>query len=110
MIYTIEAWSHNPDSFNSDLLSNADIHALIHSDELEEQLPFEIVMVRWKRSDSQVRHGTRVTREYTFISSLLKTTFLRIKMKHPGVLHYDWTTGRLAHIAGEGTLSYAVNG
>ena len=65
MIYTVEAWSHNPASFNSDLLSNADIHALIYSDELEEQLPFEIVMVRWNRSDSQVRHGTRVTREYT---------------------------------------------
>ena len=34
MIYTVEVWSQNPASFNSDLLSNADIHALIYSDEL----------------------------------------------------------------------------
>ena len=47
MIYTIEAWSHNPDSFNSDLLSNADIHALIHSDELEEQLPGYLLRSLW---------------------------------------------------------------
>ena len=55
--------------------------------------------------------GTLERREWQEAqSSLLKTTFLRIKMKHPGVLHYDWTKGRLAHIAGEGTLSYEVNG